>query len=544
MPIFQAKLKKQPILDLSFLVCCLALFQVGTAAPAQAQPSDTDSQAPSLQSAPSIQGEIKEEVELETLKNDSLVEPQATTTNTTSREGAYSKKLFIQGEKALRERRYETAAQFLNMSLKELYRSHDRSHLQDIELAKAQLDLALQQNERALNVLSKLERSLGKSEEASSLTTGIIQSELAEAELRLGKLDNADRHIRAALASIKKSASKSGTLPPSNELGKAKARMAKVLARRGLSEEAREYFRDAVDLMEKSPGYKGLDLADVLREEAQFFRNIGLRKQAAQIFDKAAKIKDEASHPQKTTELAGQVDYVWEAGAPHSHEIIDQDFPLRYIQVNNIRVATTVIDLWELAGLLICVTNVDEHRHILGLGQVHFYKVKRDAATGQVKTYEEIPQVDHRLIDRIRRERNMWDLTQNRPWLANIQKTRNFRGLVPPSGHDLFRGPNVFGVWGEWPGVSHVVPTRVSILPSRENVFYDDEQEEGTKEGGLIRSEGIRQMGLVPINMEPLESRTGELFYLYPRDEDVEVRVTVGNTKFSFPFHCRKRRIN
>ncbi|MBK7841981.1 MAG: hypothetical protein IPJ49_30770 [Candidatus Obscuribacter sp.] len=49
---------------------------------------------------------------------------------------------------------------------------------------------------------------------------------------------------------------------------------------------------------------------------------------------------------------------------PHSHEIIDQDFPLRYITVNNTRVAVTVIDLWELAGVLVCVTNTDEHRHV------------------------------------------------------------------------------------------------------------------------------------------------------------------------------------
>lgn len=487
----------------------------------------------------------KSATEESTLNSDVVVEKPTPGTNLNiEKEGDYSQKLYLEGEKALSERRYETAEAYFKASLKELYRSTNRLHLQELELSMARLDLAMQRNDQAYRALTKLAHGIKVDQHGNVNKSkgALLLSELAEAELRLSRFDEADKHIRQAMRLMQKGYQ---GLPALKERGIAEGRLARVLSHRGLNQDAKEHFQAAVDLLEQEPGYKQLDLADLLRQEALFYRDIGARKTAAQIFERACAIKASASNSQKTRSLTGEIDYVWEPGSPHSHEIIDQDFPLRYIEVNNTRVAVTVIDLWELAGLLICVTNTDEHRHVFGLGEVKFYKVVKDPSSGVARSYEQIPQVDHSRIDRIRRERNIWDLTQNRPWLANIQKTRNFRGLVPPNGHDLFRGPNVFGVWGEWPGISHVVPTRVAILPSRENVFYVDEaEEEGSRESGLIRSEGIRQMGLLPISMEPLESRTGELFYLYPRNEDVEVRVTVGNTTYSFPFRCRKRRIN
>ena len=93
--------------------------------------------------------------------------------------------------------------------------------------------------------------------------------------------------------------------------------------------------------------------------------------------------------------------------------------------------------------------------------------------------------------------------------------------------------------------MSHTVPTKVSVLPSRENVFDRSETDDLNHESGLIRSEGIKQSGLLPISLEPYESRTGELFYIYPRGEDtVNVQVNVGNVIFEFfPFNAGKNRI-
>ena len=83
-----------------------------------------------------------------------------------------------------------------------------------------------------------------------------------------------------------------------------------------------------------------------------------------------------------------------------------------------------------------------------------------------------------------------------------------------------------------------VVPS--SYINTIENINEDDDVD---TEAGLIRNEGAKQAGLATIALEPMESRTGETFYIYPRGEDILVQVVVGNTTFEFPFHCRKRRI-
>ena len=134
----------------------------------------------------------------------------------------------------------------------------------------------------------------------------------------------------------------------------------------------------------------------------------------------------------------------------------------------------------------------------------------------------------------------MWDLTQNRPWFANMQKTRNVRGLVPAHGHDLFRGPNVFGMYGEWTANPRVFPEKFQLEPSPERVQY---QAEVVVDPNLVQANSMRMLGLTPITLEPFESRTGYLLYLNLRSERLLLKVTIGNSTFEFPFHARKRRI-
>jgi hypothetical protein len=154
---------------------------------------------------------------------------------------------------------------------------------------------------------------------------------------------------------------------------------------------------------------------------------------------------------------------------------------------------------------------------------------------------EKLTYVDPNSIDRIRRERVMWDLTYTRPWLANMQKTRSTRGFVPPLGHDLFRGPNIFGVYGDWGSIPRVLPDKIAAQPSPERVVY---QSEHTTDSGLERSNNIRILGLLPVPLETFESRTGEQFYINPRCESVVLTVRIGNATFEIPFKLRKRRIS
>lgn len=449
--------------------------------------------------------------------------------------------------RATQARRWQVALDFNTAALHEANQaSSERSRYLQARLLQGLLFNRMDKPQKAFETLSDLLKPLTAQYGKSSKEAGNAYSELAEAELALGQNKNAEESARKAIGifeQIDKEHKDKEKHVSERELGLSFLRLARALASQGFNEDARADFLRARNLLAAEPGYKEQDLADELRLEAMFFGKLGSNKTATQLFEKSCQLKEALSDPEQPAHLAGEVKFNWEHGSPRSHEIIDHEFPLRYITANHVRVAVTVIDLWELASVLVCVTNLDDHRRPVGLGTVKAFHALIDAKSGLTKQLAPLTYVDHKIIDRIRRERGMWDLTQDRPWLANIQRTRNIRGLVPPNGHDLFRGPNVFGVWGEWPGVSHTVPTRVSVYPSRENIFNRNEDDDVDTEAGLIRNEGAKQAGLATIALEPMESRTGETFYIYPRGEDILVQVVVGNTTFEFPFHCRKRRI-
>lgn len=440
---------------------------------------------------------------------------------------------FAEAEKAMRERRFDSCRKFLAAADHEARQSalnHDRSS--KVRLLEAQLANRTGRPIQALSILKTI----------SGGDRALVQSEMAEAEVVQGRFVPAETHSRAAIIEFENRKSNGDSEELDSQLGLANLRLARAMAGQGFADEAKPFFSKARTLLTAVPGPEQLDLADALRCEAIFYRSIGDTKVGGQLFEHSCRIREAVSDPERSAALSGEVRFEWEPGSPRCHEIIDNEFPLRYITANQIRVAATVVDLWELAGIIVCVTNLDDHRRTADLGPLNVYHAVRGPGHSLIATAP-LSYVDHKIIDRLRRERNIWDLTQDRPWLANIQKTRNFRGLVPSDGHDMFRGPNVFGVWGEWAGISHVVSkVGVTVQPSRENLFHRNADDDASKDSGLVRSE-LQQSELVPISLEPLESRTGEKFYIYPRNEPIKIDVVVGNTTFSFPFQCRKQRI-
>jgi len=444
-------------------------------------------------------------------------------------------KYYRNGLAALDARKYDQAEEMLNgamkasqapMAIKKEY------VLSRIALGKLYVKKRLYNKGAQILGNTKAVETFGK----HSLEAAELEYNLALCDLALNRVQKAKVHCEAALEVFRYNDSfKDTTLH-----GLTMDLVAVVHERLGWVDDAREHFLKAHQLLEKNPGHKQMDFADSLRNHALFYHKLGDRKQAIDLYEKSISIKEAALTPGKPAQVAGEVLLNWEPGSTRSQEIIDTEFPFRYQEIGGIRVAATVIDLWELIGVLITITNTGSDQAQFELGKVQLFDMSKG-----VFASNEVEPIDPNRIDRIRRERVMWDLTHTRPWLANVQKTRTVRGLVPPSGHDLFMGPNVFGVWGEWKAVSHTVPVRVGILPSREGLIAQSDHPEQVKTElpGLLSGGYTKYQGLVPIVLEPFESRTGDLFYLNPRDKDIMLRVPVGNAVFEFPFHTRKLKI-
>lgn len=318
-----------------------------------------------------------------------------------------------------------------------------------------------------------------------------------------------------------------------NALGQSYILSGLIAGARGWTDEAQNDVQRGLEILEKNPGNRSMDLADALRECALFYYSIGKRNRSREYFERSYSIKDKSVNFEQTPKVQGSVRFKWEDGSPRSLEFADADFPLKYIATNQVRVACTIVDLWEIVGVLICITNIGDKRVDMGLGKAEL--------TEFAEPRKPLLLVNENSFDFRRRERTMWDHTYNRPWLANIQKTRVVRGFVPAKGHDMFRGPNIFGIYGKWGGTQRILPPDKFMLNRSPEEL--EEQAQAVVEEDLIKSRNQGAMGLVPVTLEPFESRTGQLFYLNPRKEELMITVPVGNVIFTFPFHAPKKRI-
>lgn len=444
------------------------------------------------------------------------------------------------GVEALRQHQYDLAQKHLLKAATEAKKKLSmRGELMEIRLDLARLYLKQDRYADALRIYDQNLSRLEKESDKNHLREYLIEAHIGigRSLIEFGKEKAALVHFKKALALLT-----AGKDSNSQLYGYAIQGLGLVNAKSGWYEDARPLFKEALKIFESQPGYNALDLAGVLREQALFYHGRGERRLTRELYERSYKIKEKIVAANRPHTKEGQVRFVWEPGSSRAKEIIDTEFPFRYLGAGNIRVAATVIDLWELLAVLITVTNTGDKQEEFELGKVSLLKL--DNAGGRTE-FETINPVNPRAIDRIRRERVMWDLTHTRPWLANIQKTRTVRGLVPEKGHDLFRGPNVFGVYREWEAISHIVPARVGVLVSREGLYSSTSNQIArvATMPGMLRSGGDSIKDHVPVFLEPFESRTGDIFYLNPRDKDIILKIPVGNAIFEIPFHTRKAKI-
>ena len=436
------------------------------------------------------------------------------------------------GLQDLDSRRYELAEDRLNASLKVARLGMgDDEKLMLSRIALAQVFMRQQKYSEAEKLFTSCQPIAKRLAGATSNELAACDEGLAELALLHNKMQKAELLVNEALAIRMK------TNGESNMTAKCLILKAEVLSKNNWVEQAEATTNDGIKMLREHPTKNSLDLADALRKSALLYHEHGKTNESQALFERSYKLVDDAVRLNMPPQVEGQVNFAWEVGSPRSQEIPDSDFPLKYLQVDNVRVAATVIDLWELYGVIISVTNIGSERVNLGLGKPVLYGTSPDPSRPHLDKLEII---DPGSIDRIRRERIMWDLTMNRPWLANMQKTRSQRGFVPPSGHDLFRGPNVFGVYGEWAALPRDLPDKLMLEPSPERVQY---QAETKIDPGLVRSSTIKIRNLVSISLEPFESRTGELFFLNPRLERLVLTVPIGNVVYQIPFSAKRKRI-
>ena len=301
--------------------------------------------------------------------------------------------------------------------------------------------------------------------------------------------------------------------------------LAAVTGRQGWHDEAESLYKRSLEILEKNAPSDDMNLADALRSCALYLQSRGQHGEAAQLFDRSFDLRERATKFDLPSSRNSSVVFAWDRGAPAAKVISEGKYPVEFMNVNGLRVASMVVDLGYRLGVLISIRNNTFRRADVGIGPVALDVLA--PKPGRIVPVALDPSLQ------VCEERAFAWLTRNQPFVYNLLITRKTAGFLenglPDIKHEL--GANVFGMYGQW-GVS------TGEALSRK---YGYARAETIMETDKTQSQYMKSLDFVPTVLEPGESRSGIVFFANPIFQEAVLRLTIGNTTFKFPFHAPPR---
>lgn len=427
-------------------------------------------------------------------------------------------------EKALDLRLYGEAKSKYDQTQKELYRGFHDARVQClVKMGQAEVMLKSQEDAHSaiqtlLGCINLCRSSFGEQSPESAR----LHLLLAEAYLSRKKPDKAALECNQALEIHK-------TLDPAGHGTAAALSLAgRIEAAKGLHKEAQEFYLQALKILEAVPGQDMLDYANTLYASGLARQALGDDTGAGAAIEKARGMMDLAVNLSKTPDHKGVVHYQWSDGVPECRQIYDNTYPLKYMVVDNLRIAVAIVRSDEHLAAIVSLANCSKEPLKVAVGPVI---AEKTSPGDRSKMFY----CDPGLIDLPLEEECVSNLTWRRRWLCHIQKTHRIPGYLKSGAldPDNFYGNNVFGVYGCWDGSLQNAPPVVT----REQFFYEMERKSpnyNEVERFMARSTG----GFKPALIDPGDARTGVVFFLRQRYDTARVRVMVGNAIVDFPFQA------
>jgi tetratricopeptide (TPR) repeat protein len=381
-------------------------------------------------------------------------------------------------------------------------------------IAQANIDFATAKPVQAKRSLEKYlpqaEKLFGRnSQEAADILYTLARCNFSPADYT-----QVESLCRRALAIAEKANSNS------LETGQTKLLLGLVLARQGLNNQADPLLNQALSILEKNPGPQELDLADGLRAVALVESNRRNVDNAQSLFARSLAIKEKAIRFSEPSCLRGLVTIPFDGGFVTGQEIAEGPHALRASTVAGLKVAACLVDLKNIVGVLVSLTNTTTKPLPIGIGPVNLLITK--------PSVRQMPELDRRILDVVLEENTFWDQTWRQPTLAAMQTT--YQPLPPAHGYDpnlhQDNRVNIFGPYGKWDLGKKLIPTEVEIEQVGESVLDADN---GEKHKAFCNN-------LNATILEPNGSRAGIVFFQYQPWSQVVVNVSIGNAMFQLPF--------
>ena len=427
-------------------------------------------------------------------------------------------------ERALNARQYDEAKQKYLLVLREVNRGyHDQRVLALSKLGLAEIALHLNEDtSSALQFLRSSSNLCTSAFGADSSEAGRVRFLEAETFFACGQLDKALASCRQALTLHTK------LDPNSNAAGRCLALQGQIENASGLPKEALESYLKSLKILEAAPGQDMIDYANALYGCGLAKVGAGDEAGATATIEKAHGLLDTAVDLSATPNRKGLVHYQWTDGVPESRQIYDAIYPLKYMLVDNLRIAVTLVRSDKHLAAIVSLANCSKEPLAVAVGPVI---VEKTSPGNRTKMFFCHPG----LIDMPLEEECVSNLTWRKRWLCHIQKTHRTPGYLKSGAleADNFYGNNLFGTYASWDANLQNTPPIVT----REQFYFEQERRSpnyNEVERFMARSTG----GYSPALIEPGDARTGDVFFLRQRYDTARVRVMVGNAIVDFPFQA------
>ncbi|HEY9792053.1 MAG TPA: hypothetical protein V6D22_16725 [Candidatus Obscuribacterales bacterium] len=339
---------------------------------------------------------------------------------------------------------------------------------------------------------------------------------LAEIERLFGDLKRADTYCQQAIADGRQLR---GGSPAA--LAHVYATEAAIMSAHGLDKTAVDAYRQALKLAQ-SDANDAHDAAEISCKLAVQLHNDGNNEEAAPLFERAFDQLDREANFNVPLYAAPRLTLRWEQGSPRSRLIADNEYPLKYLLVDNLRVAATAVRSENVIGVLISLANCGRSRLQLAVGPTRLEQMK--------PKHKDFLYVAPQELDIPLEEEHITDLTWRRRWLNHIEKNRYIPGFLKNNALDVdnFFGNNQFGEFGNWP----VIANDETPIVTREEFLYGKHP---LPDISTINFLSRGSNGYRPTYLDPGESKTGLVFFQQERFDRAQIDINIGNTMIEIP---------
>lgn len=298
---------------------------------------------------------------------------------------------------------------------------------------------------------------------------------------------------------------------------------ARLLDKQGFYDDAEPLYKQAMSIMVASPDRDELVVADLLRDEAVLYQNLGKPDQAAGLLARSMALKEQAVNYDSTKPITGGITFQWDKGSPRCKQTFDDAYTVKYMNIGGLQVASTVQNEGPRISCTVVMTNQTDKPITIGLGPIHLFALK--------PKFKDLFRLSPEAIAQKIEDKSIAQANWTR-FMGNLQRLNVISSYSEVGTLNWAASPYGWVPYGTYTNYG-VVNTSIPDIVARERLYR---QADAIEAAGAARANDMRQTAMQPATLAPGESKAGRIYFEPFGIDDSVLQVVVGNASFEFPF--------